>query len=290
MSQKPELSSKYRFSLLNEQTMESYVSFELTARNIVLLWCALFVTIGSLIIGLVVFTPIKYYIPGYGDAHFRHTVLVQQQQIDSLMQANNRQFVFLQQIKYLIKGNMDSLHAQTPMGTESIDTLAPAPMPDGLNIPSTAEMQLRTFMEANDTISADTSIAYLSVLEEMELQTPLQGPLNEAFDAANAHFGVDILSEIPSPIVAMANGTVILSDWTKEAGFVIGIQHINNIISLYKHNDILLKKVGTFVHQGDTIAMVGAKESPNEVIHLHFELWYNQIPLNPANYINFEPN
>ena len=85
----------------------------------------------------------------------------------------------------------------------------------------------------------------------------------------------------------MLEGTVIISHWTSETGYVIGIQHKNEYFSLYKHNSVLLKSAGDMVGIGDPIAIVGNSGELSSGPHLHFELWHQGLPVNPENYILF---
>ena len=57
--------------------------------------------------------------------------------------------------------------------------------------------------------------------------------------------------------------------------------------SVYKNAKIILKKTGAKVQTGDPIAIVGNSGEKINKPHLHFELWYNQSPVNPLNYISF---
>ena len=68
------------------------------------------------------------------------------------------------------------------------------------------------------------------------------------------------------------DGTVILSSWTSEAGYVIQIMHKNNLISVYKHNSVLLHKVGDRVQAGEAIAIIGNTGEISTGPHLHFEI------------------
>jgi len=65
------------------------------------------------------------------------------------------------------------------------------------------------------------------------------------------------------------------------------IQHQANLISVYKHNSYVYKKVGTFVNAGDIIAIVGNSGELTNGPHLHFELWYNGTSLNPEEFVTF---
>ena len=85
----------------------------------------------------------------------------------------------------------------------------------------------------------------------------------------------------------MLDGTVIVSHWAAETGYVMVIQHKNDYLSLYKHNSVLLKKVGDFVLAGEYIAIIGNSGELSSGPHLHFELWHKGIPVNPQNCISF---
>jgi murein DD-endopeptidase MepM/ murein hydrolase activator NlpD len=78
-----------------------------------------------------------------------------------------------------------------------------------------------------------------------------------------------------------------MATWTLETGWVIQVQHESNLISVYKHNSELLKRVGDYVKVGEPIAIIGNSGELTTGPHLHFELWYNGIPLNPEDYVSF---
>jgi len=111
--------------------------------------------------------------------------------------------------------------------------------------------------------------------------------ITNEFNPRINHYGVDIVSQKNEAIEATLSGTVIFANWTVETGWVIAIQHQGNIISVYKHNSVLLKKQGTFVKAGEPIAIVGETGELSSGPHLHFELWYNGNPINPKEYISF---
>ena len=80
---------------------------------------------------------------------------------------------------------------------------------------------------------------------------------------------------------------VIFAGWNDEAGYTIQLQHSNDIVTIYKHNQKLLKKTGDKVAAGTPIAMVGSTGSLSSGDHLHFELWYRGEAVNPTKYISF---
>jgi len=116
---------------------------------------------------------------------------------------------------------------------------------------------------------------------------PVNGLISDSFNLKTNHFAVDLVAKKGSKIKSVKRGTVIVSDWNPETGYVIGIQHEDNFISFYKHCSVLLKKVGDIVSTGENIAIIGNSGELSSGPHLHLELWKNGAPLNPTNYIAF---
>lgn len=126
-------------------------------------------------------------------------------------------------------------------------------------------------------------------LSEMYFLPPINGyTVTRGYDYKKGHFGADIVAKEGEPILSIANGTVIFSSWTDETGYVIGIQHSDNITSFYKHNSVILKNVGDVVFAGDVIAIIGDSGKLTSGPHLHFEIWHKGQALNPEHYISFE--
>ena len=111
--------------------------------------------------------------------------------------------------------------------------------------------------------------------------------MSDQFKSKERHYGVDIVGPENEPIKATLDGTVILATWSSETGYTITVQHTNNLISVYKHNSVLLKKVGDYVKAGEAIAIIGNSGEQTTGPHLHFELWYNGSPVNPIDYMTF---
>jgi len=136
-----------------------------------------------------------------------------------------------------------------------------------------------TFLTVSNPISQE--------LEEQYFYSPIEGIVTTEFNLKDEHYGIDVVSNSNEPVKSVSEGTVIFSDWTQESGNVIAIQHRGNIISVYKHNSALLKKVGNFVNSGEAIAIIGNTGEFTTGPHLHFEMWYNGSPVDPEEFISF---
>jgi murein DD-endopeptidase MepM/ murein hydrolase activator NlpD len=116
---------------------------------------------------------------------------------------------------------------------------------------------------------------------------PLKGMISNEYDPATKHFGLDVVAKKDEAVKSVLDGTVIMSAWTVETGYVIMVQHQHNIISVYKHNSALMKHQGDIVRAGEPIAIIGESGELQSGPHLHFELWNDGTPVNPKEYISF---
>ena len=121
---------------------------------------------------------------------------------------------------------------------------------------------------------------------------PVDGFLARGFDArslmAAAHLGVDIAAPTGKAVLAPADGVVLFSDWTVDGGNVLIIKHGFGFMSVYKHNERNMVRQLEHVSKGQTIALLGNTGKISSGPHLHYELWKNNIPVNPLNYITEE--
>ncbi len=98
------------------------------------------------------------------------------------------------------------------------------------------------------------------------------------------HTGADIPATRGTPIVAVMDGRVVSVAYSGGYGNTIILEHRDNFYSRYAHNSVNLVKKGDYVKKGQVIAYVGSsgRSTGN---HLHFEIRYNDIPLNPLDFL-----
>ena len=117
---------------------------------------------------------------------------------------------------------------------------------------------------------------------------PVKGTISDKYRPEDRHFATDIAVTINTPVKAVADGTVIFSEWTVETGYVMIIAHEQQLLSVYKHNASLTKNQGDLVKSGEVIALSGNSGEYTTGPHLHFELWSNGYPVDPENFIDFQ--
>lgn len=201
--------------------------------------------------------------------------------MDSLELALKQKEQYILNINKIIQGEPlqfnDSIVVDTNVNYKNI-TNEPISEDSMLRVMIESEEKYNLFKSAKNRPEGISSFTFF---------TPIKGIITEMFNAKSEHFGVDLVAPKNEAIKATLDGTVIFAEWTLETGYVIEIQHTNNLISVYKHNSVLHKKQGDKVNAGDVIAIVGNSGELSTGPHLHFELWYNGIPINPQEYIMF---
>ena len=145
----------------------------------------------------------------------------------------------------------------------------------------------RQFEEVGEEYLGFNSQPFAQDLQDIYFFTPISGIITSRFDLSEEHYGVDVVAKTDEPVKCIADGSVIMADWTQSSGNIIAVQHRGNLISVYKHNAALLKKVGSFVSAGEIIAIIGNTGELTTGPHLHFELWYNGNPVNPEDFVSF---
>ena len=267
---------------MNDESLEERASFRLSPMNV---FVATGITVLILIVAttfLIAFTGLREYIPGYSDPGARKKLFILDRKTDSLEQVLRSRDLYISNIRNIVEGNVEG----KPSG-ENPDVIK-AKYDTIRHLPKSREDSLlRVEMEQQDKYSLHVNEKKNSGISSFFFFAPVKGNVTEPFNLRNKHFGVDIVAPANAAIKATLDGMVVFSNFTTETGYVIGIQHGNNLFSLYKHNSSLLKKAGDYVKAGDVIAIIGNSGEQTTGPHLHFELWYNSSPIDPQQYVTF---
>ena len=271
---------KYKLTITNENTLEEIVGIHVSKLNgvSVLLFA---VTVIFLITSVIIaFTPLRNYLPGYMNTEVREQVVTNDLRADSLQWVLERQRMYIMNIQDIISGNVK---------VDSVQSI------DSLTVVRTEELMERTQAEDDFRKQYEETERYnLTTIDNAPAVTgliffrPTRGMVSSGFDANKQHYGIDIAANPNESVLATLDGTVILATYTADTGYVIQVQHAQNLVSVYKHCGSLLKKVGDTVKAGEAIALVGKTgEKTTGGPHLHFELWNKGRALDPSKYIVF---
>lgn len=281
------LKNKYRLVILNDSSFEEKFSYRLSPLNIVTLLLTLAVLLMATVAVIIVFTPLREYIPGYTDVSLRQDLTTMVLKSDSLERTIEQNKLYLDNLTTILHGKVPhtELELQDSMTTGGNGTLKV----ENPSIKSKDDSLLRDYVEREESYSLSKSSSNKNkAISELYFFTPLKGTITNEFDAKNQHYGVDIVAPKNEAIKACLDGTVIFAGWTVETGYVIQIQHKNEMVSIYKHNSVLLKEEGNIVKAGEPIAIVGNSGTLTSGPHLHFELWQDGKAMDPTKFITFE--
>lgn len=275
------LRHQYRLVVMNDDTFEEKFSLRLTPLGLFILLSSVTIVMTMLVTSLIAFTPLREYIPGYADAGVRRNLIKISLKSDSLEQTLTAQNAFLANIENVLQGKTKTDTSQNK--PDKSKEYAKLKMDA-----SSSENDFRKNIEEQDKYSlAYESAGNKNAISNFSFFTPLKGILSSSFKAGDQHYGIDIVGPENEAIKTTLDGTVILATWSSETGYTITVQHSNNLISVYKHNSVLLKKIGDYVKAGDPIAIIGNSGEQTTGPHLHFELWYNGNPIDPQDYMVF---
>lgn len=276
------LRNKYRLVILNDNTYSERFSLRLSPWSLIIGISAITIVMTTLVISLVAFTPLREYIPGYGNIAERKQILKLNLKADSLEQTLLARDQYMKSVLNVLNENVETRterpkkdttgkYSNTRLNTE----------------PSRNDIEFREEYEQNQNKSAAITKIKYGGLSDLIFFTPVKGIVTTSFNLAEDHFGVDVVTRQDETIKTTLDGTVIFTGFSAQDGNVVQVQHSNNLVSIYKHCSVFLKRTGNRVKSGEVIAVVGNTGERSNGPHLHFELWFNGSPINPQEFVAF---
>ena len=240
-------SRKVRVVLVNAESFEEKRHFMLSPLNAVVLlsFFIILIIIGTYLI--IAYTPLKQWVPGIPDLSSELT----------LRKIDLENIHYLEKVKH--QSNIEELYFQNLITILNDDVPSdPTSQDSTYNRDSTdytrmdfstsekdsilrAKIDLREKYELHDK---DGDVSHNDDMKGVFFFTPINGSVSESFSLKEGHFGVDIVASKDEAVMATLDGTVVFNAWTPENGYIIYLQHNYNLISIYKHNSFVLKKVG----------------------------------------------
>jgi murein DD-endopeptidase MepM/ murein hydrolase activator NlpD len=274
---------KYRFTIVNDTSFEEVWKIRLTKYHAFIAVSFLILSISGLTTVLIAFTNLREFIPGYPDVNMRRNILMSAIRLDSLDREIALRDKYFANISTIISGGQPTGNYPRRDSTKNYKAIKFSSSPE--------QKELMAKVEGDEKYSinmAPPGSVEITSLASLHFFPPVKGIISGKFDVRLRHFGTDIVTKPKAVVSAALDGTVIFTGWTMETGFVIEVQHPNNIISVYKHNAGLLKETGDRVRAGDAISIVGdSGELYTSGPHLHFEIWYKGSALDPEKHIQF---
>ena len=284
---------KYRLVIMNDETFEEVTSLKLTPLSVYIFVSSLVVGTAIIMTLLIVYTPLKRYIPGYGDFERDAEIAELTTKVSSLEEEVEAHRAYNENFRKILVGDMADFSKEAAMKKGSPenanDTAAAKVDRIGEDEQLRAAVSAGTFSGGGETtpLNLNNVLPREQPLEQQFFMPPVSGEVLSNFDLKKNHYGLDVAAPKNTAIRAAADGVVISAGYTVETGYSIAIQHPNNVVTMYKHNSVLLKQTGSAVKAGEAIAIIGNSGENTSGPHLHFELWHKGRAVNPSDYINF---
>ena len=271
----------FRLTLVDDKTHKHLWSAHFSKVGFIVAIISALVMLSAAVFCVVAYTPVRTFIPGYPDAHSKRAAIQNAIRIDSLENVIYRWELYSENLRRVVEGQ-ETLKIDSLINAAQASRTATADAADLLS----KDSLLREVVREEEEFGISARNKRDLPIEGLHFFTPLKGVVSQGYDA-NIHPYIDITAPAGSVVKATLDGTVIFSGWSEEAGNTIQIQHESDIISIYKHNEKLLKKVGEKVTAGAPIALVGNTGDISTGTHLHFELWHKGETVDPSLYIKF---
>ncbi|MBP5563864.1 MAG: M23 family metallopeptidase [Bacteroidales bacterium] len=288
-----EWKTRYRLVFSNEDTHEqSFTIRRITIQKVVVVAILAAFVIIVLTTILIALTPLRVYIPGYTDQKDYKLYKQTAARVDSLEHqlAINQQFI--NNFTDMLDGKDGAVYEDD--ASEATPDVHPVERQKEREnkvheILEEADLILGRVGESNMSNTSGVPNIEQAKITSISIYPPAIGAVTRLFDASQNHYGIDIAATDNTTVTCVADGVVISANYTASDGYTIIVQHPGNMISIYKHNAVLMKQVGARVTAGMPIATVGKTgATKGRSNHLHFELWYNGFPINPLNYLVIE--
>jgi len=267
----------YHLVVYDEKTLDQLFNLKLTQLNLYSLFGLIFLIVSIIIILLLLFTPLSNLFPRYQDMKLRAEATHNRILIDSLKHELKVRDQYFAKIRTIIYGK--DLSELQEIDTFKKNNFITYTVHDSLLKKLSSDLE--------NSFELPTIQGEENPLSTLKFYKPVSGIVINKFNPAQGHYGIDLTAQKDEPVLSILTGTVIMASWNPNTGYVIMIQHPHNLISVYKHNSELLKREGDRVAPGEPIAIVGNTGENTTGPHLHFELWFNGIPINPEEYIIF---
>lgn len=270
---------KYRLTIYNDQTFEEVWQLRLSRMNVLIFFGGFAIALIISVTVLIAFTPIREFIPGYPDGKTRKGYVQNALKVDSLERVLEHWRDYYANINVILNGGEPHSVESKPDTSKRYKSIEFSK--------SEEDSLLRMQIEADEMYNLSFNYSETRNQKTIYFIPPVKGVVTNSYNPVVYHYGIDLVAAPNEVVLAIAKGTIILSNWTLETGYTLSIQHDNNFISVYKHNSKLLKRQGDRVDAGEAIAIIGNSGELTTGPHLHFELWQNGHSVDPAKFINF---
>lgn len=267
---------RYKLFILNETTLEEVFRIKISRLTIFLYGFFALIIVFVLMSVLIIYSPLKYYLPGFSDYSLRSELSYNMAKIDSLSNLLNKQTLQLQTTKNIITGTLsiDSIPQQKDVPIEKYREL--------VEKKSDKEIKFVENFQQNISLNPVKALIMENTTKH-NLAVPLAGTVVVVKDSINKDNGIKLTSKNGN-VLAMTEGVVTAVELTLNNRYVVVLQHLDGYLSIYKNIAVPLKKVDEKVNMSDAIGLIALD---GERPYLIFELWQNSTYIDPYDVFDF---
>lgn len=275
-----QLLEKWRFSyklfILNEKTLEEVFHIRLSRLTAFIYGSATLIAVFVIMSLLILYSPIKYYLPGFSDYSLRTDLSHNIAKIDSLSSMLEKQSVQLQITKDIIAGTLsvDSIPKQKDITVEKYRELAEKRSPSEQKF--VEHFQKNILQTTLKTTIADNA-------KNQSFITPLAGTVAIVSDFKSDDNILRITSK-NNKAISIASGMVLAKELTLKNRYMVVVQYAEGFVSIYKNLSTAVVSSGDLVARGD---IVGSIDLEGRAPYLIFELWQNSVRIDPYEVFDF---
>lgn len=273
---------RYKLVVLQNDTFTEKLSINAPLWQFISWSLALLLLWILVLVVLIKGTSLREYIVGSDVSSNRKELVDAYAKIDSLSQKVQDNDIYLNNLLQVLGGGP----AEGSPSIVPVGVAAPEPQESGKETKPESRL-MNEWLAWSPSYAKPSPPVQERGISSYSFYSPVRGIVSAGYDPTIPHLATDIATRMNEPIKATLSGHVIFASFTPSTGYVIMVQHLDNLVSVYKHCASLLKKSGSFVRGGEVIALVGNTGELSTGPHLHFELWSHGNAVNAQDYITF---
>lgn len=267
------------FVLFDDREPDPSTSYRFKPVKVFYLIAGMLITVALGVFLLLKFTPIAGLFFSQSEKELRTQAIEIAQKVQMLQDSLEVRNEQLLQLKEVIAEGQDTVFAVSQSQSEA----------DIAENEESSELQSFSGVQTmQDTLLAKNEIVLSDIFgnkPEFPVSYPIDGTITREYDPGKGHFGIDIAIREGSAFTAIADGAIINQSWTLNYGWVLYLQHSDDIVTVYKHAASVSKSIGDIVLKGDILGTAGNVGIISSGPHLHIEIWKNGVPQNPNSYL-----
>ena len=251
---------KYRVSVLNENTLEEAWHVRLSRMTLFVYSCLLLLLTFVIMAAVIVYTPLRAYLPGVGDSQMELAIERQAHQLDSINGVIERNDDYLNALRAVVTGQLpaDTSSVQSDIDLAKVNTNVLAPLQHETSFRQEYEQEERFAIDASEEID----------IEKMIFFRPAEGVVEYGVDDFQNPV-LNVMTVEGAPVMSVLDGVVVSVNHTHNSAWTIVIAHKDNYVSVYSGLNKPFISRGAKVKAGEAVATVGGSAK------LLFYMWHN---------------